>query len=290
MELVVLGSAGGPQPHAHRGAPGFAVIHHNAVHLVDAGEGTVARLAQAGLRLQDLRAIYLTHHHIDHNADLGNAVALAWTTRHSQPIDVYGPPGLARHLDLFLQMQEPDIAARGRARAPITDSFRAHDLPVGPQEVSVDGLRVRTAAVTHPPMEALGYRLETEAGVIAFSGDTAQDEAVADLARGADVLVHEAFSPEHMHLLAAGSSAPEADLRDHFGRGHTTAEQAGEIAERAGVRTLVLAHLIPGEGVRDEEWAEQAQRTFSGDVVVASDLLRLPVRPVAATDSGPALT
>ncbi|WP_182358652.1 MBL fold metallo-hydrolase [Tomitella gaofuii] len=278
MELVILGSGGGPQPNPSRSAPAMAIEHDGAVYVVDCGNGVARQLVSAGYRLRDLGGVLLTHHHIDHNADYGNLVALAWTAGLVDPVPAYGPTPMAQITDQYVAMNTIDVDHReALGRPKLRSLFDPQDVAGDGTVFSVDGLTVTAAAVEHPPLEAYGYRFETERGAIAVSGDTTYCQAMVELARGADVMVHEAFSPEHLHLLTRGTNTKVERLQQHFRQAHTTAEDAGRVAAEAGVKTLVLWHLIPTEGVTDDEWIAQARKHFDGEVLVSRDLLRVTV-------------
>ena len=101
-----------------------------------------------------------------------------------------------------------------------------------------------------------------------MSGDTRPNENLIKFAKGADILVMEAYLPEHFLRV----DTPEVAARlMHY---HTSADEAGVIAARAGVRTLVLTHLIPANA--DETFRERAAKSFKGTIIVGRDLLRVP--------------
>lgn len=98
-------------------------------------------------------------------------------------------------------------------------------------------------------------------------------ESLIRLAAGADVLVHEVIDVDGLD----GLVPPE--IIDHLLESHTDVDRVGAVAEAAGVSTLALNHLVPGDPaeVTDGEWRRRAQRGFSGKVVVGRDLMVLPV-------------
>lgn len=93
IEVVLLGTAGGFVPQVNRSQAATAIIVKGQVYLFDAGNGTPRQLAAAGIRPDRVGHIFITHHHDDHNADVGTLVGLAWTLRARQPTRVFGPPG-----------------------------------------------------------------------------------------------------------------------------------------------------------------------------------------------------
>jgi ribonuclease BN (tRNA processing enzyme) len=109
-----------------------------------------------------------------------------------------------------------------------------------------------------------------------FSGDTTPCESLTELAKGADVLVHEVIQKQALTKLMA--RVPNADrLVGHIVDSHTTTEDVGKIAKRAGVKKLVLTHLVPVDdpSITDEMWAGPARSQFDGEVIVARDLLEI---------------
>ena len=141
-----------------------------------------------------------------------------------------------------------------------------------------DGLvRVTAALVDHPPFaHAFAYRFDTPDRSIVISGDTRKSEALIRLARGADVLVHEALFPGAVdRLIANVANAPslKASIMGH----HTAVEDVGKVAAAAGVKTLVLSHLVPAEdpSLKDAMWIDAARARFQGGIVVGRDLMEL---------------
>jgi ribonuclease BN (tRNA processing enzyme) len=123
---------------------------------------------------------------------------------------------------------------------------------------------------------AFAYRFDAEDRSIVISGDTAMSDDVIALAKGADVLVHEALYPEAVDRLAARVPTA-ATLKAHLAASHTTAEDCGRIAATAGVKTLVLSHFVPADDplVSEEMWRAAAARHFTGRIVVGRDLMEI---------------
>jgi ribonuclease BN (tRNA processing enzyme) len=123
---------------------------------------------------------------------------------------------------------------------------------------------------------ALAYRFDAPDRSIVISGDTRRSENLVRLAKGADVLVHEAMLAERIPALV--SNLPDRDrLAKSVLSHHTTAEQAGMIAAEAGVKLLVLSHLVPAGDpeVPDSEWVAAAKRHYSGPIIVGRDLMEI---------------
>ena len=145
--------------------------------------------------------------------------------------------------------------------------------PIEIQPTDANGVRVTATLVQHAPVfPALGYRFDTPTGSVVFSGDTGQCDNVARLAQGADVLVHEVIDIDFVARRVAKLANRDA-LIAHLASAHSTPAQAAEIARRAGVRTLVLSHLVPGDDeVHEDEWESRARPYFDGEIVCGVDL------------------
>ncbi|WP_025516159.1 MBL fold metallo-hydrolase [Bordetella trematum] len=188
-----------------------------------------------------------------------------------------------------------NIRVRSEGVPDVRKFFQAHDIALPA------GLKVDPNTDPAPPMEPFvvwqdpqvkvsatlvphglvfpnfAYRFDTAQGSVVFSGDTAVSDNLIRLAKGADILVHEAIDPAWVdHIVGAKPwDARQQALARQLLEAHTTPQQVGEVATRAGVRTLVLSHLVPGDAPA-EHWA-QARETFAGPVVVGQDLMRLPL-------------
>jgi ribonuclease BN (tRNA processing enzyme) len=274
--LVLLGTAGGPTPKLHRAAPAAAVVVDDRVYLVDFGDGVARQLTLARLPFTQLRAAFITHHHSDHNAGYGSLFLLAWGSGLRAPVDVYGPPPLEKMTRLFLEEYEFDIATRmaDEGRPPLAPLIRPHEVTTPGPVFADDLVKVTCARNEHPPIRhSFAFRFDTPDRSIVLSGDTAPVDAVRDLARGADVLVHEALYKPYFEQ----SGAPQTPrVIRHILASHTDAEEAGRIAAAAGVKTLVLTHFVPSdppEAVTDEQWMTAASRHFKGRVILGKDLM-----------------
>jgi ribonuclease BN (tRNA processing enzyme) len=277
--LILLGTAGGPRPRATRAAPAQAIVVNGSAYVVDCGNGVARQLVMAGVPLRSIRNLFITHHHSDHNADYGTLLLLAWSAGLATPVDTWGPPPLEHITKTFFEMSATDIDARRRdeGRADPKPLVRPHELHVGGHVFKDANLEVTAAVVDHPPMPlALAYRFDAPDRSIVISGDTRRSDALVALARGADILVHEAMLAAAVDRIIA--DVPNAsDLKRSILSHHTTAEDAGRVAQAAGVGTLVLSHLVPAEDptVSDEMWIEAARSHFAGRVILGRDLLEL---------------
>jgi ribonuclease BN (tRNA processing enzyme) len=277
--LILLGTGGGPRPRAASIASAQVIVAGDRLYVVDCGDGVARQLVLAGLPLTALRHVFITHHHSDHNADYGNLLLLAWASGRRDRMDAWGPAPIERMTQLFMEMNAVDIDTRvaDEGRPPLAPLVHAHNLLKPGIVVQDDRVKVTSAVATHPMIEsAFAYRFDAADRSIVISGDTAMSDAVIALAKGADVLVHEAFYPEAADRLAA--RLPSATtLKKHLFASHTTAEDCGRVAAAAGVTTLVLSHFVPADDsqVLEQMWLDAARKHFTGRIVVGRDLLEV---------------
>jgi ribonuclease BN (tRNA processing enzyme) len=255
------------------------IVANDTPYVIDCGDGVARQLVIAGVSLDELRHIFITHHHSDHDADYGNLIALAWTAGLRTRVDAWGPPPLAKVTRLFFEMNAYDIETRiaNEGRVPLVPLVHVHELRDGGLVMQDENVKVTAALVDHPPVTpAFGYRFDSADRSIVISGDTARSDNVVRLARNADVLVHSAVYLPAMDRLAA--RVPNAArLKQSIVAHQTSVEDAGRVAEAAGVKTLVLSHLVPPDDpeVTEQMWLDAARSHFRGDVIVGRDLLEI---------------
>jgi ribonuclease BN (tRNA processing enzyme) len=239
VELRVLGCAGG-WPAAGRACSGYLVAGGRTRVWLDAGAGTLAELLRHAA-LADVDALWISHLHPDHCADLGvvrNAVAYGRALGERR-LPVLGPPGWPAWFDAAV----PDREATRTA-------FDARELEAGRPD-RVGSLIVTPLAVAHG-VPTFGCRVEGEDGVLAYSADSGPCDALVELARGAGLFLCEAFC-----------SLPRAAASDTV----MTPEQAGSVATAAGAARLLLTHLHPAADAAAA--AARARTTWAGPLDVA---------------------
>lgn len=275
--LVLLGTAGGPTPKVARSAPAQAIVVDDRIYLVDCGDGVARQLALASLPLRDLATIFITHQHSDHNAGYGPLLLVRWASDILSPVDVIGPPPLKAMTGHLLAAYDYDISLRMRdeGRPALAPLVRTREITAGGEVFRDDRVRVTAVINQHVPIEhSFAYRFDTADRSIVISGDTAWSDDVLELARGADVLVHEVF----MRAFFEASDVVPPDVRRHIIASHTDAEDVGRLAQEAGVRTLVLTHFVPSEPtghIPEADWIAAAGRHFRGRIVAGRDLMEI---------------
>jgi len=271
--VIMLGT-GTPNADPDRSGPAVAIVVGGAAYLVDAGPGIVRRAALAArtdsipaLAADRLRRVFLTHLHSDHTTGLPDLIFSPWVLGRTAPLDVYGPPGTARMVDLLEQAYSEDVAIRLRGGEPSNKTgYAAHTHDVTGGEVYRDSNVVVTAfEVMHGKWEhALGYTFKTADRTIVVSGDTRPTDAIVRACNGCDVLVHEVYDAE-----AFKGRTP--DWQAYHSAYHTSSFELADIAARARPRLLLLYHQLYWGG-SDSSIVSQIKTRYRGEVVPARDL------------------
>jgi len=297
-QFVTLGTGGGPLTRVKRSEPANALVVNGAVYLFDAGDGVQRQLTAAGLSVHAVRAVFVSHHHIDHNGGLAPLLVTRWLLNERAPLPVIGPPGTTAMVD--------GIAAAYRATelAPITiggPPMPAIRATLAPQELAAtldaptlvyQDANIRVLAITNdhyhfPPGSApaatarsYAFRIETVGRTIVYTGDSGPSAHLAALAAGCDLLVSEVIDMQAMAavLARAGDIPPaaRAPMMAHMAQDHLTPESVARLAAAAGAKRVVLTHLAPG---MDDETSAAGYIAgmapiYRGPISVANDLDR----------------
>jgi ribonuclease BN (tRNA processing enzyme) len=251
MKVTILGS-GTCVPRLDRSACAALVETQASKILLDLGSGTLRRLLHSGTSIFDLTHIFLSHFHPDHTAEL---VPLLFASKYpdasarSQVLHLLGGSGLKRFYK-GLQSAYGDWIVLPQAQL----ALREIDTVVG-ETIGFADFKLQARPVAHRP-ESLAVRITDAAGkTVTYSGDTDPCQALVEAARGADLFICEAATPDGRKVA-----------------GHMTPGLAGAMAAQAHAKRLVLTHLYPEcDGV---DIVKQAQETYKGTVVAAEDLMQ----------------
>jgi len=283
MKITLLGT-GTPAPSLVRQSAGYLFDLGADVIVMDHGPGAHHRLLESGYRAEQVSHAFFSHLHYDHCMDYGRLVLQRWDMGAGRipDLEVYGPTPIARMTELLFGedgVYGPDIRARVEHRSSL-DVFAARGgTPPRPRPaprvreihagdvVGGNGWTVTVGHAAHvqPQLECLAFRLDADSGSVCYSGDSGACDALVELARGCDMLIH-------MNHHFSGTE-PTPSYRAACGNHRDNAA----IASRAGVKTLVLTHLlaqIDRPGVR-ERIVHEIQQEFSGQVIWGEDLMRL---------------
>jgi ribonuclease BN (tRNA processing enzyme) len=280
-KLVLLGTGAGPLPGQNRHMQSSVLVHNGTAYVVDCGLGITDLFARTGIPFSAVRSIFITHHHPDHNVEYGPFLIIGWIHGLKQSVTAFGPPPLNQMTEDYMKSMKVtiDFWAEDFKLTPF-GMIACTDLPKEGPVMQDENVKVSSVLVQHPPVRpAYGYRFDFQDRSIAFSGDTVPLEAVAQMARGADVLVHEAMDvPATEEMVRQQSTEWHSSfdtMMHHMRADHSPTEDVGRIAQEAGVKTLVLSHLTPDCSalVPNEKWVQGASKYFKGQIIVGHDLM-----------------
>lgn len=292
--FIMLGTMGGPVPSKDRSQPANALLYNGGVYLVDAGDGTVQQLARAGVQLPAVKAVFLSHLHVDHTGGLSAILGLRNQINISERLTIYGPPGTRELVAGMVSSMQP--AARvgygipGKPWLPPAETVTVIELNDG-ERIQVDGMAVTAAQNTHYDFapgsvedrnyKSLSLRFDLPTRSIVYTGDTGPSAAVERLAKGADLLVSEMIDMGATMAVVARNSpnmpqAAKQQLEQHLSTHHLTADAVGRLAARARVKAVVVTHFAGGtpDPARTKGYIAQIRTQFSGPVTLADDLDR----------------
>jgi len=294
-KITLLGT-GTPAPSLERQGSGYLIEVGDDVIVFDHGPGAHHRLLETGHRAVDVSQVFFTHLHYDHCMDYGRLVLQRWDQGADKIADllVYGPPPMRRMTDLLFGedgVYGPDIRARIEHRSSI-DQFvarggkaprkrpapRVREIHAG-DVIEGSGWKVTVGRATHvePYLECLAFRLDAPDGSLCYTGDSGASDDIVALAKGCDVLIH----MNHYFSGTAPSPAYRAACGNHRDNALT--------AKRAGVKTLVLTHLLGqiDQARISDQIVHEIQQVFDGKVVWGEDKMQLTFAgPVIANIEG----
>lgn len=292
---ITLGTSGGPQVQAARAQIANALIVGDALYLFDLGNDVQRQLARAGVPERNLKAAFLSHHHLDHNADLGPVMMTHWLFGNGR-LPIFGPAGTQTLVAGIAAANAPTALASfptiGPPKPVVADTVSAHDLPATSVATEIfrdERIAVSAIAVDHfqmPPSvplavlpQALAFRVEVGGRSFVYSGDTGPSLTLGKLAQDADYLFVEVVDLDGIaERLARTMPDAPATVRDSVVKGmrvnHLTADEIGGLAQAARVKCVVLTHFvpIPEQLANPRALVTSVRRHFGGRVVMARDL------------------
>lgn len=302
--ILFLGTAGGPPLRNHRSEPSTLLIVDGRLYLIDCGIGTMQRMLQAGIRSEQVTTIFFTHLHSDHDLGLADVMANDFFRLNlagsAESIHIYGPPQTKELVEAAFHYITVSVRPFAAANASsyrlvngkFTSPFVAHE--IAREGVVFEDGRIRVTVVenTHyavipaenrKQLKSYSYRIETPHGVVVFTGDTGPSDAVARLAKGADVLVAEAsyrdpkdldrfvnFTATRNHWPPGRAQA----FRAHMELEHLDSSAVGELAAKAQAKSVLLYHYDPNDKADEAAYVSGVRKYFSGAVFAPADLDR----------------
>jgi ribonuclease BN (tRNA processing enzyme) len=287
--VITLGTKNGPFPEAGRAQSSNLLVVNGSQYIIDAGDGVTRRLARLRANFRNIDNIFITHPHSDHTGGLGALMTAIYDTNRSNLVNIYGPPGTAASVQGLLQFLTVSSEIRisdGTHTVPASKVFSGHDAGVGTifRDANVTVTAAENSHFHFPPgspgygkYKSYAYRFDAADRSVVFTGDTGPSDAVAELAKGADLLVSELTNPVDDYKAQQIKSGrwqrwtaeeQKALLRHHVEE-HLLPDEVGKLAARANVKAVVLTHLND-DYVRH---VEEIKKHFSGQVLIAKDLM-----------------
>ena len=290
----LLVGTGSPLPDSDRAGASVLVIAGDKHFVVDTGVGSTENIALSGVSTALVDAVFLTHYHSDHIADLGELMLQRWANgAHNESLPVYGPVNVSKVVEGFNMAYQFDSQHRidhhGDAVAPENGSggisiIGTHEIDIGPDPMAnhtwiIDDVEVTMFNVNHTPVyPAVGYKFEYKGRSLVISGDTIYSENLELHATNADLLICEALNDELVTLLeeqaAEGNIGGETtetifhDIQDY----HITPWDAATLAKNANVEYLVYTHIIPAvPDALEDLFLGNASEIFTGKIDLADD-------------------
>jgi len=262
MIKVTLLGTGTPFPNAARFGSAILVEAGGEKLLFDCGRGAVIRLTQAGVPLDSVDALFLTHLHSDHTVGIPDLWLTGWFLGRDHPFRVWGPPGTREMTEYLSRAFQFDVQTREHTEnlPPKGAEIDAKEIEQG--DVYVHGpLRVSAFLVDHGPVKpAFGYRIDYSGHAVVISGDTRFSQNLVNFSKGADCLIHVAW--------LAGSKNPTPEVLRSLASG----EDAGRVFAAAKPKLAVVYHYKDEQGL-----VEAVRGQYQGPFVIAKDLMVIEI-------------
>jgi len=286
-------------PLANQGTQTCTAVFANGQFLLfDAGDGAMASMRGSNLPLADLDAVFITHFHNDHYADLGDVMEWSWILGRRLILPIHGPTGITEIVKGFESAYALEKGYRTAHHGeelmpPEWAASKAIEFSVPEDDASLvvykhNGVVVKAFRADHAPVEpAVGYRIEFSGRVVVLSGDTVRTNAVLTNCQNADLLIAEAMNKALVQNMQRANECTGndvlasllADIQDY----HMDVSEVGMLAQEANVRRLALNHLAPmppGKLFANRFFRKPVKKFFSGDLHVGEDGMQiiLPVK------------
>lgn len=291
---IVLTGTGSPLP--SESIQNSTAVFVNGQFLVfDCGDGVAMAMEKLHLPVTEINAVFVTHFHSDHFADLGEVIDRSWLLGRKKNLNVYGPKGITELVNGFLKSYHLEYYYRTKhhgeeimpsqwSGAKPNEFYPKSD---GSSKIvyEKDGVVVHAFFVNHVPVEpAVGYRIEYKGKSIVISGDTADSEVLKKQSSGVDFLISEVMNKS---MIAKIEKSYETIGNPKFTKimkdiqlYHIDVSELAKLAEEAKVKTLVLTHMIPfvkGYFQTKSIYKDPVRKEFNGDLIIAEDGKRIEI-------------
>jgi ribonuclease BN (tRNA processing enzyme) len=286
---TTLGTMSGPIADPHRSQPANLLRDGDQTILIDAGDGAAEQLAKANVSLDDVQTIIISHVHFDHTGGLFAILGMRYQTLSPGVLTIYGPRGTRELVGGLIAamrpMTEMSTAAHARGAVDPSDNVKVIEVTDG-SKFTIGPVTVRAAVNTHysfapgtpeaQKYQSLSFRFDMPDRSIVYTGDTGPSANVEKLAHDASLLVSEIIDPDAA-IAALKKVRPNIPfyavpfIEHHMRYEHLTADEVGLMAQRSGVRALVLTHdAMDADDIAKSKPVIAAH--FKGPIAFAHDL------------------
>ena len=274
IKVTLLGTAPGPPVRLKQYQTTTLVEANGEKLLFDCGRGVLLRLTEAGVPVESVTKLFITHLHSDHVVDIPDLMLSPWAHRSPRllPLEVWGPDGTLNMMDALQKAYAFDI----HIRRDVDEKFSGEGIKVDAHDIkqgvvyNKNGVKVTAFEVDHGPVRpAFGYRVDFDGHAVALSGDTRPSDNLVQFSKGVDVLIHETLDPDRFkYSKFQQTTAQQKAIIEH----HSTPEQAGEIFSRVKPKLAVFSHAEGSPAI-----IEKTRKTYDGALELGEDLMVIEI-------------
>jgi ribonuclease Z len=272
IEITLLGT-GGPSPTIERFGPSTVIETQGQYFVFDAGRGTTIRLQQAGIPLDKIEHVFLTHLHSDHITGLSDLWLSSWIWQRQNKMQLFGPPGTKDFADHLQQAFTENISLRTLnsglneqySKLIVEESAVDNIVVYQKHDIKITAFHVNHGVVKH----AYGYKFESHGRKIIISGDTAYSENLIKHAKNADILIHE--------IAAASKALLDSNKRlTKIMAYHTDPDSLALVLNKTQAKHTILTHVLLF-GISQKEVLTQLKNEFNRPLYFGKDLLKISI-------------
>jgi ribonuclease Z len=272
IEITLLGT-GGPPPNIERFGPSTVIETQGRYFVFDVGRGAIIRLQQAGIPLDKIERVFLTHLHSDHITGFADLWLTSWIWQREKKINVFGPVGTKDFVNYIEKAFSEDIRLRtldsgltkDQANIIVEESDLDNIVVYQNHDIKITAFRVNHGVVK----QAYGYKFESSGRKIIISGDTAYSENLIKHAKDADILIHE--------IAAASNTLLTNNIRlNKIMAYHTDTEHLIKTLNKTRPKYTVLNHVLLF-GISENTVLNNLKAKYTGPIYIGTDLLSIAI-------------
>jgi ribonuclease Z len=283
LQVVLLGTAGGPTFSAQRLGIGTLVLAGAETLLFDAGRSVTTGMSRMNIDPADVTKVFITHLHSDHVISLPELYLFPWASQgRTAPLQIWGPEGTRAMMDNLQKAFDFDI----HLRRDVDEKFSADGVRLVANDIrsgivyDANGVKVTAFLVDHGPVRpAFGYRVDFRGHSVVLSGDTRPSDNLVKFSQGADVLIHEVGRSKQDPALAGPPNERMPDgfmtrqqvrtIADH----HSDPTEAAQVFQRIKPKLAVFSHYNAAPAAV----LPLVKQTYSGPLEFGEDLMTIDI-------------